>query len=402
LRYATAATLMLAVAAQSCVDLGPKAPPADVPGDTIRAVPTCDGGCRLTWSPDSKVLFVTTSSGLYIVNPESGAAERLGAIGLPSEVVSTPTGDGLVYSLPEGTGKFAVHELTVATRATRRVVTASSAGLTLAPDGRTLAYHPEGATGTADSVVVIDLVSRGRLGSMGGSHLQSLAFSDDGAQLAVWYPAAGGAQLRIWNVATGSVEATSVPSSTAVALHEVAWVEGSFRALIRSSTRLTETDHRLVPIAKYDSLPREPVAISWVPAQHAAFVALPGKCYETDGGWDANCTITAYGLSYVAKGAFVTPGSVNAASLRFGTMRASPDGRWLAHVNGVHVAGTGYKHQLFILRNVALPPSPAERQATTELRLTSLRVHQELHAQRGHGEPEANNLRQRRERLHAR
>lgn len=101
-----------------------------------------------------------------------------------------------MYSLPDGAGKFSVHELVIATRADRRVVTASAAALSLALDGRTLAYHPEGSTGSADSIAVIDMQSGARLGSTAGSNLQSLAFSDDGSQAAIWHSSAGGAQLN--------------------------------------------------------------------------------------------------------------------------------------------------------------------------------------------------------------
>jgi hypothetical protein len=331
---------------------GPEIVPPDAPGDTVPvsgACPANNESC-MAWSADSRTLYLVakvgqaaaSGIGLIAVDAMTKEVRVVRAIEVaPTALVASPTGD-LIYSVPEGAGKFGVFALSAAGSGHRRITGASSPEVILSPDGSALGHHAEGSVNGADTIVVLDLSSGSRRASTVGSTFRLKAFSGDARHLLLTGSTGGALTVVVWNTISGAREETYVPERTL--FEDAEWGAAGFRLLVRANGYLVETDPSFQQTLDYDAISLGPVAVGWVPGRTATFVAKYGpKCYRT-GSWGSFCNIYQYALLYLGPSGYAAVGSVNAGQVW--QLLGSPDGQWLAHREG--------PTPVYLLRN----PSP--------------------------------------------
>jgi hypothetical protein len=341
-RIQTIVLAAFALGASSCLDVvDEELAPIDAPGDKLGAITGCTSSFCLAWSGDSKVLFAVSAGALVAVNPETRIVTTIATLGGMTSLRSNHSGDHLYFTRTEGTTTAGLIEIVTATGVQRRIAGIAATDFAISQGGSAVAFHPQGTTATADTVVVLDLASGTRRGKLATPRVQILAVSATGDQVLVVGTATGSEGVRLWTPATNALDVAAIPPS--LALEGAAWVGDRFRLLIRTGGRLASVDRRIADTVLYHMSVLNPLSISWVPERDAAFAALPGKCYETE-GIGTGCSLTVFALTYATAGEKLEPGTVNVSTAAPSILlRASPDAVWLAH--------RSYPQGVFLLRN---------------------------------------------------
>ena len=188
--------------------------------------------------------------------------------------------------------------------------------------------------------MVVDIATGTRRGKLATPRVAILAISPTGDQVMLVGTAPGSEGVHVWTPASGDRETSALPLNQVI--DDAAWVDGAFRMLIRTGGQLASISRTFGDTVRYLS-PAGVSDFSWTSTRQAAYVAVPGKCYESEGIGNG-CTLTNYVLGYSTPKFTVQLGSLNASSAQPSlVLRASPDGKWLLHQS--------YPQAAFLIRN---------------------------------------------------
>lgn len=300
--------------------------PDGVPKDSGFVVPLASA-CQdislqcVSWSPDSKTLYVRSFAVLYALDPAIGTPVAVGSVTSARARFTAAGTDRILYTSPEGPTLHGVFEMATVTGASRRLASAGFNDFAVTADGSAVVFHSNVSNATVDTLVVLDVATATRRATSVATYMSPRAVSPTAHMVLLSGVIDGKAAIQVWDVAAGTRSTSFLPASAI--LEGAAWTETGFRVLLRTGGSLRETDPQFGNAVQYSQAVTAR-AVSWIPARSAAFVASEGGCFEVDG----YCA-TEFRLSHVTADATQRLGQFVSGAVGF--LAGSPDGRWLAY-----------------------------------------------------------------------
>jgi hypothetical protein len=299
--------------------------PDGVPKDSGFVVPIA-GACQdaflqcVSWSPDSKILYVRSSAVLYAVDPTIGTPVAVGSVTSGRARFAAAGADRILYTSPEGPTLHGVFEMSTATGVSRRLASAGFNDFAVTTDGSAVVFHSNVSTTTVDTLVVLDVATATRRATSVSTYMTPRAVSPTAHMVLLYGVVDGKAAIQVWDVSAGTRSTSFIPAASA--FEGAAWVENGFRILLRTIGSLRETDTQFGNVVAYNTSVSAKV-VSWVPSLSSAFVVSEGGCFEVDG----YCA-TEFRIGYATPDSTSSIGQFLGGAVGF--VSASPDGKWLA------------------------------------------------------------------------
>jgi hypothetical protein len=318
----------------ACEDPFTRGVPADSPGVAVSGLSEiCLGvfGCS-AWSPDSKTLYISarvdtsTVPSLVAIDPTTRTVRTIGPLDAGARDFVVP-GDGatMYYWTPDRTTNnvWNINRMSLSDGSSTFVARSWNVGFLVSADGTTLAYHAAGSSVGADTVVLLNLVSRVRRAATVDTVDGLAALSADGTRVVMYSGVSAGFAVVVWNTTTGKRD--TIPNSISKQAYSIAWSHDSARVLLAAPDGRTFTDTSLAGgSARTYAVGRESAQIGWLPEQSAMWTVPESMVCGPD-----DCA-KYYDFVYTTAAKTTTVGAARATT-NFLLLSASPDGRWVAH-----------------------------------------------------------------------